>query len=148
MAYSGVISPITPPRASAGRGDLFMPSLQSYYWTARSMVNPFLLQILLLKRISHLAVRVGFEPTGPLRGKRFSRPSRYDHFGTSPFLLLQSFMPIHRFNFAHGLAIPHSKGPMMNFWHTQIWRITNCLIITQVKSQMFITLSISLPLLP
>ena len=35
------------------------------------MVNPFLLQILLLKRISHLAEGVGFEPTSPLRDGAF-----------------------------------------------------------------------------
>ena len=27
---------------------------------------------------------MGFEPTGPFRGKPLSRRSRYDHFGTSP----------------------------------------------------------------
>ena len=27
---------------------------------------------------------MGFEPTGPFRSKRFSRASRYDHFGTPP----------------------------------------------------------------
>ena len=72
MAYSGVISPITPPRASAGRGDLFMPSLQSYYWTARSMVNPFLLQILLLKRISNFGGGGGIRTHEPLAGRRIS----------------------------------------------------------------------------
>ena len=37
---------------------------------------------------SQLAVRVGFEPTGPFRSKSLSRRSRYDHFGTSPGLVL------------------------------------------------------------
>ena len=32
-------------------------------------------------------MRVGFEPTGPFRGKTLSRRPRYDHFGTSPIAL-------------------------------------------------------------
>ncbi len=33
-----------------------------------------------------MAERVGFEPTVPVRVRRFSRPFRYDHFGISPFV--------------------------------------------------------------
>ena len=33
-----------------------------------------------------MAERVGFEPTVPVRVRRFSRPFRYDHFGISPYL--------------------------------------------------------------
>ncbi len=29
---------------------------------------------------------MGFEPTVPVRVRRFSRPFRYDHFGISPFV--------------------------------------------------------------
>ena len=35
-----------------------------------------------------LAERVGFEPTVPVRVRRFSRPFRYDRFGISPFELI------------------------------------------------------------
>ena len=37
-----------------------------------------------LKPAVLLAERVGFEPTVPVRVRRFSRPFRYDHFGISP----------------------------------------------------------------
>ncbi len=36
-----------------------------------------------------LAERVGFEPTWAVRPQRFSRPPRYDRFGTSPFYTFQ-----------------------------------------------------------
>ena len=35
-----------------------------------------------------MAERVGFEPTVPVRVRRFSRPFRYDHFGISPFVAM------------------------------------------------------------
>ena len=36
--------------------------------------------------IKKMAERVGFEPTVPVKVRRFSRPFRYNHFGISPFV--------------------------------------------------------------
>src|SRR5215207_2852645 len=36
-----------------------------------------------------VAERVGFEPTCPLRDKTLSRRPRYDHFGTSPYKVVE-----------------------------------------------------------
>ena len=41
-----------------------------------------------------MAERVGFEPTVPVRVRRFSRPFRYDHFGISPFVAKTSYHKI------------------------------------------------------
>ena len=35
-----------------------------------------------------MAERVGFEPTVPVKVRRFSRPFRYNHFGISPFVAM------------------------------------------------------------
>ena len=37
-----------------------------------------------------MAEMVGFEPTCPVKDKTISSRSRYDHFDTSPYLILQT----------------------------------------------------------
>ena len=69
------LAPVTRPTPLAGA-----PRHQLEYFSMAALC--FLYQIVL--QLISMAERVGFEPTVPVRVRRFSRPFRYDHFGISP----------------------------------------------------------------
>ena len=58
---------------------------------------------------------MGFEPTVPVKVRRFSRPFRYDHFGISPFVALTFYHIISELSRAFlkksDLYLRHIKKP-------------------------------------
>ena len=67
-------APVTRPTPLAGA-----PRHQLEYFSMAALMLIYEIEDCFL-----LAERVGFEPTVPVRVRRFSRPFRYDHFGISP----------------------------------------------------------------
>ena len=68
------LAPVTRPTPLAGA-----PRHQLEYFSMVALMLIYEIEDCFL-----LAERVGFEPTVPVRVRRFSRPFRYDRFGISP----------------------------------------------------------------